>query len=135
MLMQSATVSREALYAGGYLGLMPILRSEMQEMPLIKDVPGGPLLFSGVAAGVFATVSTQPSDTIKTRMQAFPDHSLNPEYRSMYSTARHIVQNEGFMTLFAGILPRGFRIVGAVFILNGTKNTAVQYLEKSRAQA
>ncbi|KAI8109062.1 hypothetical protein M9435_005478 [Picochlorum sp. BPE23] len=128
-----ATVSREALYAAGYLGLMPILRKEFTDAPVIKDIPGGPYLGAGIAAGIFGTVTTHPSDTIKTRMQAFPDLKKNPEYRTIYSTARHIIQEGGVQAMFAGLVPRGFRIIGAVFILNGVKNTAVDFLEKKRS--
>lgn len=131
--MQGATVSREALYAAGYLGLMPILRKEFTDAPVIKDIPGGPYLGAGIAAGIFGTVTTHPSDTIKTRMQAFPDLKKNPEYRTIYSTARHIIQEGGVQAMFAGLVPRGFRIIGAVFILNGVKNTAVDFLEKKRS--
>jgi hypothetical protein len=91
-------------------------------------------VISGVLSGLLATVSTQPADVIKTRMQAFPDKSVNPEYRSLVSTARHIITTEGAGTLFfAGLLPRATRIVGAVFILTGTRNTAVEMLEKRRS--
>jgi len=128
-------MSREALYAGSYLGLMPILRAKFSEMDHIKDVPGGPLLGAGISAGIFATLATQPSDTIKTRMQAFPDRSTHPQYRSMFSTVSHLLKTDGFSSLYSGTLPRGFRIVGAVFILNGVKNTAVQHLEDSRSNS
>ena len=124
---------RESLYAAGYLGVVPLLRAKLNTIPSIKDLPGGPLVISGVLSGLLATVSTQPADTIKTRMQAFPDKTANPEYRSLVSTVRHIVTKEGVGTLFAGLLPRATRIVGAVFILTGTRNTAIDILEKRRA--
>jgi Mitochondrial carrier protein len=123
---------RESLYAAGYLGVMPLLRSTLQEVTVVNDVPGGPLILSGIAAGLLATVSTQPADTIKTRMQAFPDPTLHPEYRSMLSTTKHIVTTEGVGTLFAGLLPRAFRIVCAVFILTGTRNTIIDLVETDR---
>ena len=123
---------RESLYAAGYLGLMPIMRAKLEETPSVRQLPGGPLIISGLAAGVLATVTTQPADTIKTRMQAFSDVATHPEYRSMLSTAKHIVQTEGAGTLFAGLLPRAFRIIGAVFILTGTRNTVIEMLEKRK---
>jgi hypothetical protein len=130
--MQSATLMRESLYAAGYLGVMPVLRRHLESTPAVKDLPGGPLLLSGVAAGLLATVTTQPADTIKTRMQAFTDVAVYPQYVSMTSTARHIVATEGVATLFAGLLPRSLRIVCAVFILTGTRSTLVEKLESTR---
>lgn len=37
--------------------------------PAAQDIPGGPYVLSGIIAGLIATVSSQPADTIKTRMQ------------------------------------------------------------------
>lgn len=130
--MQSATVARESLYAAGYLGVLPILRTYLEGIPAVNNLPGGPMVTSGIAAGLLATVTTHPADTIKTRMQAFPDATLNPEYRNVSSTIKHIMQNEGPGTFFAGLLPRAFRIVCAVFILTGTRNTIVEAVEEKR---
>lgn len=111
---------------------MPLMRERLEQIPSVQSIPGGPLVVSGIAAGLLATVTTQPADTIKTRMQAFPDRTVNPEYRSMVSTAQHIVRTEGAATLFAGLVPRAARIVCAVFILTGTRNTAIEFLEKKK---
>lgn len=64
-----ATVLRESLYASGYLAVAPMLQQVLAQQPALAGVPGGPLVASGVAAGLLATVATQPWDTIKTRMQ------------------------------------------------------------------
>ena len=53
----------------------------------------------------------------------------------MLSTTRHIVQHEGVTTLFAGLAPRTFRIVCAVFILNGTRSTLVDWVQRGRTDA
>jgi hypothetical protein len=131
--VQPATVSREALYASCYLGGFPILVKELQDVPGIKDIPGGPVLGAGITAGIIGTVTTHPSDTIKTRMQAFPDLKANPEYRTFFSTASHIVQEGGVQSLFAGLMPRAFRIIGAVFLFNAVKSKAVGYLDEKRS--
>jgi hypothetical protein len=65
----SATVLRESLYASGYLAVAPLLRGVLEQQPAVANLPGGPTVVSGVAAGLLATVCTQPADTIKTRMQ------------------------------------------------------------------
>lgn len=68
-------------------------------------------------------------------LQAFPDPTEKPEYRSMVSTTRHILHHEGYKALFAGLVPRAGRIVCAVFILTGTRNTLVEMLHNRRTQA
>ena len=60
---------RESLYAAGYLGVCPILREALEEHPATRSMPGGPLILSGITAGLLATVTSHPADTIKTRMQ------------------------------------------------------------------
>lgn len=131
----SATMARESLYACGYLAVAPLLREALEAQPAMSHVPGGPLVLSGLAAGMLATVATQPADTIKTRMQAFPDNAAHPQYRSLISTTQHILRTEGAGTLFAGLWPRAFRICCAVFILNGTRTTIVDALDKHRGLA
>lgn len=128
----SATILRESLYATGYLAIAPILREALSKQPAVQDIPGGPYVLSGIIAGLIATVSSQPADTIKTRMQAFPDNKANPEYRSFLSTTRHILATEGPGTFLAGLGPRAFRVCCAVFILNGVRNTVVDALQAQR---
>ena len=79
--------------------------------------------------GTIATVLTHPSDTIKTRQQAFPDLKTHPQYRTMLSTTRYVIGDGGVGALFAGLLPRAFRIIGAMFIFNEIKTRAVDHLE------
>jgi Mitochondrial carrier protein len=61
---------RDSIYTACYLGVCPMLREFLEQHPSMEPYPTGtPLLVSGVAAGLTATVATQPADTIKTRMQ------------------------------------------------------------------
>lgn len=126
---------RESLYSAGYLGVCPMLREYLQNETSLGSTPGAPLVVSGAAAGLLATVCTQPADTIKTRMQAFLDKEAYPQYRTMLGSARHIVETEGASTLFAGLLPRAFRLICAVIILNGTRNALVELVDLHRAEA
>lgn len=124
-----ATMCRESVYAASYMGGVPILREEFNRIPEIRDIPGASFFASGMIAGTIATVLTHPADTIKTRQQAFPDLKTHPQYRTMMSTARYVVGEAGVGALFAGLLPRAFRIIGAMFIFNEVKQRAVDYLE------
>ena len=124
-----ATMSRESIYAASYMGGVPILREEFNQIAAIRDVPGAAFLASGIIAGTLATVLTHPSDTIKTRQQAFPDLKTHPQYRTIMSTARYVVGEGGVGALFAGLMPRAFRIIGAMFIFNEVKTRAMAFLE------
>jgi hypothetical protein len=124
-----ATMSRESIYAASYMGGVPILREKLNSIGSIADMPGAAFLVSGITAGTIATVLTHPSDTIKTRQQAFPDLKTHPQYRTMLSTAKYVVGEGGAGALFAGLLPRSLRIIGAMFIFNEVKTRAVEYLE------
>lgn len=65
--------------------------------------------------------------------QAFIDPVERPEYRTASSTVRTLIGEGGLKSLFAGFAPRGGRIVGAAFILNGTRNTAIEVVTDYRA--
>ncbi|GAB4822202.1 hypothetical protein N2152v2_009248 [Parachlorella kessleri] len=130
-----ATVIRESLYTASYLGIFPVLRDFVDQQTPVGGVPGGPLVVAGISAGLLGATATHPADTIKTRMQAFPDNSQAPQYRSMASTAQHIFQTEGARGFFAGLLPRAFRISGAVIILNTARTGMVDALQDRRMRS
>ena len=58
----------------------------------------------GVVAGILASVTTQPADVVKTRMQLQPN-----VYGSFFNTLAVILQNNGVRGLFSGLLPRATR--------------------------
>ena len=68
--VQSATkggaACREGLYAGGYLGLFPVIRAALEER---GTSPVASLALAGIAGGTFGAVASHPFDTAKTRMQ------------------------------------------------------------------
>ncbi|BAM82264.1 carnitine carrier Crc1p [Cyanidioschyzon merolae strain 10D] len=120
-----ATAIREGIYTGGYLGLAPVLRAE------IEARTGGPgvvaFASSGIIAGVVAASASQWADTIKTIQQADIPHPGDPNetpdvgkrYRNFFQTARKVYQEkQSIRFFFSGLVPRGIRTVGAVFILN-----------------
>lgn len=61
-------------------------------------------LTCGVAAGVLASLITQPADVVKTRMQ------INPSlYPTMLSTLAYTLRERGLQGLFTGSMPRAAR--------------------------
>ncbi|KAF2862133.1 mitochondrial carrier [Piedraia hortae CBS 480.64] len=71
----------------------------------------------GGMAGIATVYSTQPIDTVKTRMQSLDSKG---QYKNSIDCAIKIVQNEGFFKLWSGALPRLGRLVlsgGIVFTM------------------
>lgn len=130
-----ATVVRASLYTASYMIALPWLREHLQHHSPAGAVPGASLLGAGICAGLLGTLATQPADTIKTRMQAFPDPASHPAYRSMLSAGREIVAQRGVRGLFNGLLPRAFRNCGAVIILNACLTELVGAIDDHRILA
>ena len=69
-----------------------------QQLPSSYNFP------CGVVAGVLASVTTQPADVVKTRMQLQPQ-----AYPSVVSTIAVVVRNNGLRGLLVGLAPRATR--------------------------
>lgn len=117
---------REAVYTGGYLGTAPLVKALLMGTPSLSERPNTALLLAGVVSGATAAVLTQPLDTVKTRMQA---KLSSPEYSSPLSSLRTVWAEGGARKLWAGLLPRGGRIVLATIILSNTKRMATAALD------
>jgi len=126
------TAIREGVYSVGYLGVCPIIQSRLAEVEALKDKPYTTWILGAFSAGLMGAVCSHPFDTIKTRMQGNLETSTSNEYRH-FSGAARAVYNEGQM--FAGMVPRGLRILGATIILSTFKEQAGGWLERSREQS
>ncbi|CAK0735994.1 hypothetical protein CVIRNUC_000674 [Coccomyxa viridis] len=126
----TATVIRESVYTGSYLGLCPVLQGYIAGTSWARQgPPGTALVVSGISAGLFASVVTQPIDTAKTRMQAFVNVKEHPEYATLRSTLQHLAKTQGAAGLWAGIVPRAGRISSAVIILQGVRSKLIALAE------
>eukprot|EP00980_Cylindrotheca_fusiformis_P029339 scaffold23297_cov132-Cylindrotheca_fusiformis.AAC.17 len=76
-----------------------------------------PLLsfLGGMSAGCFSTLGNNPFDVIKTRLQG----SKGSHYTGTLDCLKKILKNEGFLALYAGVVPRLGRVVpgqGIIFM-------------------
>ena len=123
---------REAIYTGGYLGSAPLVKALLESSPHLSERPNVALLLAGVVSGAGAAVLTQPLDTAKTRMQA---NLGMPEYATATSSIRTLWREGGVRVLWAGLLPRGGRIVFATVILSATRRTGIALLDDAPQDA
>lgn len=54
---------------------------------------------------------------------------VHPEYATLRSSLRHLVQTKGLTSLWAGISPRAFRIATAVVILQMIRTKLISIVE------
>lgn len=73
---------------------------------------GSEFAAAAIAAGLFSSLLTHPSDTTKTRMQSNLDVAAAPQYSSQLSTMRTLMAEKGVGSLYAGLLPRALRLIG-----------------------
>lgn len=57
---------------------------------------------------------------------------VHPEYATLPSTLRHLVQTNGLSSLWAGITPRAFRIATAVVILQALRSKLISVVEGNK---
>lgn len=128
----TACMARETMYAGGYLGLCPILYDRLKSSPSLAGYPPSTaMIIAGITGGVFAAACSHPFDTVKTRMQAYM--YSKPEYLTVRRSARTIYQEGGILQFWKGLTPRMTRIVAATFILTKVRQICVGHLEEQRA--
>jgi hypothetical protein len=57
---------------------------------------------------------------------------VHPEYTTLPSTLRYLVEKDGIARLWAGITPRAFRIASAVVILQTVRGHLIGFVEGRR---
>jgi hypothetical protein len=101
----SGMMLREGLYAGGFLGIIPVAREEMQ-----KAYPGmsndQARLAGTFIAGPICSICSHPPDTLKTCLQGDVEGA---KYRTYGQTLNTLVAERGVRSLWAGAPWRIFR--------------------------
>ena len=117
------SMGRDGLYTCGYLGLTPVFQELLE--PRFEEGSSAPFLGAGIAAGVLSALMTHPVDTVKTVVQTrcVPGAKV-PEGAptSAAGVTAELWAKGGVAEFYSGILPRSFRLITAVFILNMSKD-------------
>ncbi|CAI5710860.1 unnamed protein product [Hyaloperonospora brassicae] len=126
----TATAVRDATWCAGYLALGPVLTHKMHTLSpaafghaddATKSQKTSASLAGCIAAGLLTVVATQPVDTVKTVMQGEAMVLTSDRASSTYATAARIYREGGVAPFYRGIVPRGCRLIGAVFILGQSR--------------
>ncbi len=101
------TAFRDGGFSTGYLALSQITSKELE-----KVIGHQNELLGGILAGILSAIVTQPFDTIKTQMQAH-DQNLTTTLR---------FYQDGFKSLFKGLIPRTTRVMMAIPLMSILSN-------------
>ncbi|EEY69047.1 Mitochondrial Carrier (MC) Family [Phytophthora infestans T30-4] len=137
----TSTAVRDAVWCAGYLALGPVFTREMHTFSpaTFGDVDTASTsqkalasIAGCVTAGLITVAATQPVDTIKTVMQG--EAMMLPSGRapSTLATAGRIYGEGGLARFYRGIVPRGCRLVGAVFILGQSRIWLEEIFEEQK---
>lgn len=107
---------REGIYASCFLGLMPVLRTNLKQMypeQLANDDVAR--IAAALCGGPICSFLSHPPDTIKSCMQGDIEQA---KFRGFKQTAGVLIQERGISSLWAGMPWRMFRQFCAVFIFD-----------------
>jgi hypothetical protein len=124
----SGTACREGLFTVGFLGLMPFFKEQIQ--PWFMHHEYVPTLLAGSGAGILATLTSHPFDTIKTRQQA--RRLTQPE--NMVTAVKNIYSKSGVTGFFAGGVPRGTRVVSAITLIGFVTELLTKWLQQHKTE-
>jgi len=129
------TAMRDGVVLAGLLGLAPVISAELKELEATKSWSRhSQMLTASLVSGILGTAASMPFDASKTLQQAFLDTQAKPEYATIRSTLADMYAKGGVAALYAGGVPRGFRIICATFILNSVKEWAQEAIAALEAK-
>lgn len=98
------TLFRDAPFSGLYL-MFYTQTKQLVPKDILNSPYASPVHFTcGVAAGILASIVTQPADVLKTKMQLYP-HKFN----GLWSVIVYVHNTYGFQGYFKGMVPRMLR--------------------------
>jgi len=121
---------REGIYCGGFLGLMPVLRSKVQAQ--YPDMSEDKARFAAaLMGGPFCSMLSHPPDTFKSCMQGDIERA---KFGSMKETCAVLVKERGIASLWAGAPWRIFRQLCAMMIFDKCSSQLSRILFPHRFQ-
>jgi len=112
-----AMMAREGIYAGGFLGLMPVFRAQIREKypDSVGKTEDSARLTAAFIAGPMCGIASHPPDTIKTCMQGDIEHAV---YKGYGQATSKVVADKGVLGLWAGYPWRLFRQCCALMLFD-----------------
>ncbi|CAI5725917.1 unnamed protein product [Peronospora destructor] len=135
----TATAVRDSVWCAGYLALGPVLARETHTLSpatfghvdtATKSQRALASVVGCIAAGLIIVVATQPVDTVKTVMQGEAMTLPSGHVPSTLASVTSIYRKGGLPRFYRGIVPRGCRLIGAVFILGQSRNWLEEIIEE-----
>lgn len=107
----SATAVREILGSGVWLGTYEsLLRTQLHHYNNNrKNMPSWKVALCGSSAGIAMWLAVYPADVIKSKIQGSDFN--NTQYKTLFGSAKLIIQQKGFTGLYVGLGPAVFRTV------------------------
>jgi len=112
-----AMMAREGIYAGGFLGLMPVVRRTIRETfpDSVGKTEDSARMAAAFVAGPICGIASHPPDTIKTCLQGDIEGTVYKTYGQTYSK---IVSEKGVAALWSGYPWRLFRQCVALMLFD-----------------
>ncbi|KAH7714165.1 Protein R11.1, partial [Aphelenchoides avenae] len=125
-----ATMYRQAVWNMVYFG---VYHSIKHLIPDGKENPGANLglrLLLGFAAGTLASIANIPFDVAKSRIQG-PQPAAGRIYHTTWQTVILVRRQEGFKTLYRGLVPKVMRLGPGGAIMIVVYETIYDFLKKN----
>jgi len=123
----SLAAVRDGTWASAYLALGPVVSSQLHtsfpqtfgtQDDATPSQKGSALITGSILAGLFTVGITQPIDTVKTVVQG---ETFEANRRGALQETKELYKEHGLSFFYRGTVPRGGRLIGAVFIYNECK--------------
>ncbi|TYZ62466.1 hypothetical protein PybrP1_005587 [[Pythium] brassicae (nom. inval.)] len=130
------TAVRDGIWCASYLALGPVLTAKAHALApgVFGDAASASApqkasasAVGSVLAGLVTVYATQPVDTVKTVMQG-EAMSAGANAPGVLAVAKRIYAEGGLQRLYKGSVPRGARLVGAVFIMGQARTQLEEQL-------
>jgi len=110
-----ATIAKSASNQGFRFIIFNQYQNMILDNPLEQKLTSFQSLAGGMIAGLLGALGNTPFDTIKSRMQSLEAS----RYHSLFHCASTMVKEEGYLSLYKGLIPRCMRVVpgqGIIFM-------------------